>query len=538
MTKPAPFSYATLPGSLENIESQQKIVEESLRNYDKQVAENKPIHEYLWYDVLRIPAVLECLSEISSTEFDFDKKPSTTILEVYQQQHENFVLVRKPELEALKVAPMIIDRLEHLYFMRSKVSWQEVREAFRITSLVRFDPQKRTWRLTTNESYSELRAKSWSENFPSNEEAAAANVRRFRAYVGLVSVFVDAKHKAELPALRKHLIRCLEASVVTPEKNKQLVEKLHEYRNTKGKGKAQLLKDLVKENTDNRGALVRIQELLNTKVDPTEVVTHPTAISSKHVLPRPTEADISGFKSRLQEAIDTTLAKDNSETTKKRAKELKELTDSVLDPETQETLYLLHLFDRSVGLNPEQMENLIEPFLKFDPLKDVDDGILNNVINPSPVAAKLWGDRLAMFGHTYGAYQKTFVEGQETLYHHIDSDPRFRKFLDNTFMDPFAYPFNSAVEEIIHLKLERLAEDYFGFDLSTDAGQLMFENFVHAYDISPGEDTLDRTHSYPPAFHTYEELPIIKFDGWDEADVPEDYEEYQEYMKQRNQSSH
>jgi len=53
---------------------------------------------------------------------------------------------------------------------------------------------------------------------------------------------------------------------------------------------------------------------------------------------------------------------------------------------------------------------------------------------------------------------------------------------------------------------------------------LTFDHLVHTYDISPGEDTLERTHPSPPDPHTYEELPIIKFDGWEECDEeqPED----------------
>jgi len=81
--------------------------------------------------------------------------------------------------------------------------------------------------------------------------------------------------------------------------------------------------------------------------------------------------------------------------------------------------------------------------------------------------------------------------------------------------------FSTAFDELYHHKLIRLANEFYNFDLSSDVGMIQFELFMHAYDISPGEEGLDRIHSYPTPLHTYEELPIIKFDGFEESDDPE-----------------
>jgi len=84
--------------------------------------------------------------------------------------------------------------------------------------------------------------------------------------------------------------------------------------------------------------------------------------------------------------------------------------------------------------------------------------------------------------------------------------------------------FASAQEMIFHMKLYRLAQDFYGLDLNTELGLMTFENMCHTYDISPGEDTLERCHTYPPDAHTYIELPVIKYDGWEYSDdiPPED----------------
>jgi hypothetical protein len=47
----------------------------------------------------------------------------------------------------------------------------------------------------------------------------------------------------------------------------------------------------------------------------------------------------------------------------------------------------------------------------------------------------------------------------------------------------------------------------------------MVDHLVHTYDISPGEQTLERSQPIPMPEHTFDELPIMKFDGWEDSDV-------------------
>jgi len=68
---------------------------------------------------------------------------------------------------------------------------------------------------------------------------------------------------------------------------------------------------------------------------------------------------------------------------------------------------------------------------------------------------------------------------------------------------------NTATEDIITLKLERLAE-WYGMDLENENDLVRFSVFIHQFDLSPGERTLDFTVDSHPPEHTFEELPIIK----------------------------
>jgi hypothetical protein len=157
--------------------------------------------------------------------------------------------------------------------------------------------------------------------------------------------------------------------------------------------------------------------------------------------------------------------------------------------------------------------------LAFFETKDgASDALLNDVLNAHPIAAKLLGDRLQVFFRDFVSYSENYKEGAETLFPDISTDPLFEKGWkkDPHFESPTPNhpPFNSPIEEVYQWKLERLAQ-LFNFDLSTPLGLSQFEILTHSYDLSPGEPTLERTHSYPSFYHTYEELPIIKYDGYD-----------------------
>jgi len=68
---------------------------------------------------------------------------------------------------------------------------------------------------------------------------------------------------------------------------------------------------------------------------------------------------------------------------------------------------------------------------------------------------------------------------------------------------------NTAMEDIMTLKLERLA-NWYGLDLENENDLIRFNSFMNQFDVSPGERTLDFTVDSPPTEHTFDELPIIK----------------------------
>jgi len=169
----------------------------------------------------------------------------------------------------------------------------------------------------------------------------------------------------------------------------------------------------------------------------------------------------------------------------------------------------------SVELAPALQDEL---FSVFNSHEGASDSVLNDVLNAHPIAAKLLGDRLETFFTQHYEYTKHYKEGQETLFPHASTHPRFEKhWKSNTHLESPTPngPHNSALDEIYVMKLERLAKQFFHYNLDTPLGLSQFEVLSNTYDLSPGEPSLDRVHGYPPAYHTYEELPIIKYDGYD-----------------------
>jgi len=175
----------------------------------------------------------------------------------------------------------------------------------------------------------------------------------------------------------------------------------------------------------------------------------------------------------------------------------------------------------SVELSPALQDELFSVFSNHE---GASDAVLNDVLNAHPIAAKLLGDRLETFFTEHFEYTKHFKEGEETLFPHASTHPRFEKHwkTNNHIDSPTPNgPHNSALDEIYVLKLERVARQFFNYNLDTPLGLSQFEVLANTYDLSPGEPSLDRVHGYPPAYHTYEELPIIKYDGFDPFDEAE-----------------
>jgi len=84
---------------------------------------------------------------------------------------------------------------------------------------------------------------------------------------------------------------------------------------------------------------------------------------------------------------------------------------------------------------------------------------------------------------------------------------------------PVSNGFPTGQDHIFHLKLQRLLNDFYGLDPFSEEGVAMIDQLIHSYDISPGEDTIERINAIPMPFHTMAELPIIKYDGWEYCDT-------------------
>jgi hypothetical protein len=62
-----------------------------------------------------------------------------------------------------------------------------------------------------------------------------------------------------------------------------------------------------------------------------------------------------------------------------------------------------------------------------------------------------------------------------------------------------------------------LMASYYGIDMTSEEGMAMVDQLVHNYDISSGETTLDRSQAVAMPMHSFDELPIMKYDGWDDC---------------------
>jgi len=200
--------------------------------------------------------------------------------------------------------------------------------------------------------------------------------------------------------------------------------------------------------------------------------------------------------------------------------DLKAALEEITQPEEQRQLTIIDLLGKA-DLDDKRELQLLS---FFEDQSDPEE-LLNDVMNPHPIAAKLWGDRVKDLARNNIEYTRHFEEGTESTWRDINDNPKYQRAFERTQLDsntPSHPPYSNALEEIFHMKLIRLATEYLHFDLNTDWGIAQFDAFCHEFDISPGEDTLERCHPYPPPHHTYDELPIMKYDGYSEVKISDD----------------
>jgi len=203
-----------------------------------------------------------------------------------------------------------------------------------------------------------------------------------------------------------------------------------------------------------------------------------------------------------------------------------------VSPEIQSDLELLSLF-KTCDLSFKQKELLLEPFLNDSSLSlDIDDEIMFNIANPNLIAYSLFGDRISVLcNRQHTEYEGKFVDGSDTTLAtrttKEEAEKKNADFLDYVLKSPnFSRPpFNSGQEHLFHMKFERLLTDFYGVNFQSIEGLAVVDSIVHTYDVSPGEDNIERCHAFPIPAHTYDELPIIKYDGYDECLIDPKHDE-------------
>jgi len=223
------------------------------------------------------------------------------------------------------------------------------------------------------------------------------------------------------------------------------------------------------------------------------------------------------FQSGVIAAHQQTVASGNQEDIQ-ISQLLKDGVDVILSPNIQGDLEIMHLLEttRITDRRKAEIAALFAP-----PPDEATDELLNNVLNPHPIAIKLFGSRIQFLCNESPEYTEEYSCGNETIWSREKDYPSPElKNIPFTELAPLQLDhYATHMDEIFHTKLFRLADSFLNLNLASDSGILAFENFVHTYDISPGEYTLERCHTSPAPPHTFCELPIIKFDGYDEADV-------------------
>jgi len=200
---------------------------------------------------------------------------------------------------------------------------------------------------------------------------------------------------------------------------------------------------------------------------------------------------------------------------------MKQGVEFILGKDVQGDLELMHLLE-TTSLTDRKKADIAALFTP--PSDPATDKLLNNILNPHPIAVRLFGGRIKYLCSELPEYTEEFSVGNETIFHR-EKDYHYPELHDIPFAE-LAFPqndyFATHMDELFHSKLFRLADSFLGLNLAADDGVLAFENFVHTFDVSPGEYTLERCQTSPAPPHTYCELPIIKFDGYDEADIVPD----------------
>jgi len=128
----------------------------------------------------------------------------------------------------------------------------------------------------------------------------------------------------------------------------------------------------------------------------------------------------------------------------------------------------------------------------------------------NPIGNTLWGTYISALSNPVVEYTEHYNEASHQRVRDLEKLPEGINMIDiiraaetNTIRH------NTSDEEILDGRLDRLA-GWYGLDLRNPEDSIKFDLFLHEFDVSPGERTLDNVMDYPAIPHTYEELPVTK----------------------------
>lgn len=501
--------------------------------------------------------VLKCLAEINGTEFHHALK-ADTLLAVYKEQLANFENITAPALAKEGVSKAITDALFQVYHARAFVPKWEIEDAigrfgflggqkatFRVTSSANNKwplwkalvpvPFLRTWLIHPEFLSTE---QTLGRHATTNEEAALVNVRQFRGVVAFINAVNRGLTNEEREGVKAILTAGRLNARLSDSQRAEIDATVDEIAALAADNVTNAQKKMHSTWTRFRTAdektyfrqrasgILPKGALLVYEADHHHDEDHSESILREGIHYFSSEADrqktIAGIRSQwldvFGQAYEKAMAKADAGA-KEVVQKFKSAVDNMLSPEVQADLEIMTLL-RSARLTQRQQDEILSVFR--NDADRADESVMLDALNPHPVAQRLFGHRITDLMSARVEYTQQFFEGADTNWSKPENwEPTTQEMLDNEAFNspPLNYnDFNTAMDEILHMKLIRLATDYYDLDLNTDIGLMTFDHLCHNFDISPGEETLDRTHPSPPDHHTYEELPIIKYDGWDECD--------------------
>lgn len=527
--------------------------------------------------ILSNPQVLECIADFASTEYRVPTADlnARTLKALYREQYVDFVTNRAPAMAKAGVSKVILYKLREIYKVRTMVTDHEIHQAL-VTVFAILAKSKRVdgaeWRLVFNGTDRWPLWKFFEKRLPglgdriaveyrsadqymgyhatTNAEQAAVNVKMFRgarAFMKAVDRGLTGEERQKIKdiilrnplddgiddATRKlvdgYVAELLDMPKKTAADNKALVRRIREIWSSFGNEdlgvrKMYFFRQYTKEYPVPEHMFNQALEKQDYKPQDGDIVLTEGEdyfesledVAAKRVEMKDT------LLSLVEQAHKTVVAGGDAKKIAESTK-MKSAVDLLLDPSVQGDLEIMQLLE-STNVTDRRLHEIAD---LFAPASDpASDELLLQALNPHPVAQKLWGARVQFLCQDHAEYTETYKEGNETIWKREGDWPMEKKpHLAALHLDEVSYPlardlyYPSSQDEIFHMKLFRLADEFLDLNLGSDGGILAFENFVQTYDVSPGEATLERCFSSPPPAHTFAELPIIKFDGWEEADV-------------------